>query len=375
MQSPIAPFLIRILNATGAIAGAGFLVSEHHILTCAHVVETALGKKLGSLQERPNEELSFDFPLLSPSQYFRAKVVSLLPVLTVTGQPSAGEDIALLEITTGTLPSNYRVPSIVPSDVLRTTFESFGFPSGKNNGVEAKGITGVSISQDCIAIEDTKTTGYFIEQGFSGAPIYSTDSKAVIGMVVRADKEHKLAYMIPAQVLLQNCFTALTKLSAELVKELISHLEKIAASEWQPIYADCRPSRSGWAANIWMAALHLFQLSNPESGLNFIVALGLKFEAKYLNDWVTQAKKSLPPHSKSQGLDLGQFEEDILRHEIKTTKVANPYLLGKKFVGREKEQYDLTEWLTGQPETRILCICDLGGAGKSALVSYWLNRE
>ncbi|MCI0663051.1 MAG: ATP-binding protein, partial [Acidobacteria bacterium] len=55
-------------------------------------------------------------------------------------------------------------------------------------------------------------------------------------------------------------------------------------------------------------------------------------------------------------------------------KVANPYLLGDKFVGREKELSDLTNWLV-EDENGILCICDLGGTGKSALAWHWLNSE
>lgn len=49
-------------------------------------------------------------------------------------------------------------------------------------------------------------------------------------------------------------------------------------------------------------------------------------------------------------------------------------MLGDQFVGREKELGDLTNWLNAK-ENGIFCICDLGGAGKSALVWHWLDKE
>jgi tetratricopeptide (TPR) repeat protein len=76
---------------------------------------------------------------------------------------------------------------------------------------------------------------------------------------------------------------------------------------------------------------------------------------------------------KLRRMDLDQFGEQLLRREVEEIKVANPYLLGDRFVGREKELGDLTDWLVSD-ESVILCICDLGGTGKSALVWHWLNR-
>ncbi|MCI0336112.1 MAG: ATP-binding protein, partial [Acidobacteria bacterium] len=84
------------------------------------------------------------------------------------------------------------------------------------------------------------------------------------------------------------------------------------------------------------------------------------------------SEPAAPP--KPSRLDFEQFEEHLLRREVEEIKVANPYLLGDKFVGREKELSDLTNWLV-EDENGILCICDLGGTGKSALAWHWLNSE
>ena len=39
----LKPCIVRIWRSTGEVVGAGFLVGEKHILTCAHVVAEALG--------------------------------------------------------------------------------------------------------------------------------------------------------------------------------------------------------------------------------------------------------------------------------------------------------------------------------------------
>lgn len=52
----------------------------------------------------------------------------------------------------------------------------------------------------------------------------------------------------------------------------------------------------------------------------------------------------------------------------------NPYLLGGCFVGRQTEITDFTEWLKDGSSGRcMLCVCDFGGAGKTALVWHWLR--
>ncbi len=47
MPESIDTSLVRIHTKAGGVAGAGFLVGERHILTCAHVIAQALGLELG----------------------------------------------------------------------------------------------------------------------------------------------------------------------------------------------------------------------------------------------------------------------------------------------------------------------------------------
>lgn len=72
-------------------------------------------------------------------------------------------------------------------------------------------------------------------------------------------------------------------------------------------------------------------------------------------------------------VDAQGFRAELIRRDVREMRVSNPYLLGERFVGRERELADLDRWLQS-PEEQIFCICDLGGTGKSALVWHWLNR-
>jgi tetratricopeptide (TPR) repeat protein len=83
-------------------------------------------------------------------------------------------------------------------------------------------------------------------------------------------------------------------------------------------------------------------------------------------------KGPLPPAAPS-GPDVGGFAVIARRDDVVH---ENPYLLGGKFIGRKKEQDYFTEWLIDpSPGRRMLFVCDYGGAGKTALVWHWLNRE
>ena len=58
-------FVVRILGPGGRPAGAGALVAARRILTCAHVVNLALGRDPGS-REQPAEAVTVDFPFAAP---------------------------------------------------------------------------------------------------------------------------------------------------------------------------------------------------------------------------------------------------------------------------------------------------------------------
>ena len=70
--------LVSIQTSEGMIVGAGFLVDEDLIVTCAHVIRSAL--KLNSMPElTPKSKILLDFPFSAPGKQLKASVVYWKP--------------------------------------------------------------------------------------------------------------------------------------------------------------------------------------------------------------------------------------------------------------------------------------------------------
>ncbi|MEJ6484627.1 trypsin-like peptidase domain-containing protein [Nostoc punctiforme UO1] len=197
--------IARIFHPNGAIVGVGFLVSgrsQNYILTCAHVVTSALSLP-EDIVEAPSHDIYLDFPLIASGQKLKAKVVFWQPVVNnvSTSEP---EDIAGLQIE-GQLPHEAQpIKLIWANNVWGHPFRIFGFPHGHNDGVWSTGVLRDGQGKGWVQLEDSKVTGYRIEPGFSGAPIWDETLAVVVGMAVAAEKQRediKTAFMIPADVL------------------------------------------------------------------------------------------------------------------------------------------------------------------------------
>ncbi|MBK1990071.1 trypsin-like peptidase domain-containing protein [Sphaerospermopsis aphanizomenoides BCCUSP55] len=193
--------IARIYNQNSKVVGAGFLVSQSHLLTCAHVVTAALGI-VTNTQESPDAIIELDFPLIAPGQKVKAKVVFWQPV----NPGQSKEDIAGLQIQ-DTLPTGVSPVQLVStSDYWQHKFRIFGFPQGHDTGVWADGELRDIQATRWIQIEAIKVPGYQIEPGFSGSPVWDESLQGVVGMAVAAEKKRedvKAAFMIPTNVLVE----------------------------------------------------------------------------------------------------------------------------------------------------------------------------
>src|SRR6266436_6735709 len=118
-----------------------------------------------------------------------ARVICWHPVQTnLSSIPDDGEDIAVLELG-GTLPHSVQpVNPVLVDSLWGHPFRAYGFPYGHDNGVWASGILRDKEGTGWVQIEDIKETGYFVEQGFSGSPVWDGDADGVVGMIVATDK-------------------------------------------------------------------------------------------------------------------------------------------------------------------------------------------
>jgi len=192
MSQKIEASILRILNPQGSAIGAGFLVSNQHALTCAHVVASALGIQ-SSPAKAPQDPIRLDFPLLAARQVLTARVVAWEP----------DDDAAVLELP-GKVPAGAQPAELFQADSLWDhPFRAFGFPAGFENGVWASGRILGRESTGWLQIEDIKGTGYFVQPGFSGGPIWDEQLGGVAGMTVAADTraEIRAAFVLPVDIL------------------------------------------------------------------------------------------------------------------------------------------------------------------------------
>lgn len=201
MVAQLESSVVRIYSNKGIIIGAGFLVSQKHIVTCAHVVAPALGIKPDT-SEIPRGEVYLDFPRISPREKLTARVVFWRPV----NQLEFEEDIAGLELISP-LPEDAKpVRLLTQEDFSGHSFEAFGFPDRQPNGVWSYGIIRAKTAKDWLQIEGNTQTGYRLEPGFSGTPVWDKKLAGVAGMAVAEDphrKEAKVAFIIPSDLLIK----------------------------------------------------------------------------------------------------------------------------------------------------------------------------
>lgn len=197
MVSPLESSVVRIYSISGSPVGAGFLVSDKYILTCAHVVADALGMIRETAVEMPEEEVTLDFPILAPEQQFKARIVFWQPL-----NPSAKfEDIAGLELKSKPPVTAKPAPLTIAKNLWGHPFKVMGFPEGQPNGAWAEGELRGSLANRWVQLEAVRKPGYRLEGGFSGAPVWDDRLQAVVGIAVAADilrPEVKVAFIIPA---------------------------------------------------------------------------------------------------------------------------------------------------------------------------------
>ncbi len=199
MTTQLESSIVRIRAANGRTIGAGFLVGDRRVLTCAHVVAGALGLPNDAPEvQKPgfSEKTRFllDFPLVAPEQRLTARVVCWQPAL-----PDGSGDVAGLELMDAPPAGASPVRLVKAEEPWGHPFRAFGFPAGFDNGVWASGRMLGREATGWLQIEDVKQTGYFVAPGFSGGPVWDETLDGVVGMTVAADRQPgvRVAFIIP----------------------------------------------------------------------------------------------------------------------------------------------------------------------------------
>jgi len=189
---------VRILNAGGSPVGAGVLLSDGRVLSCAHVVRMALEPDDdGDPQSRP---VLLDFPGSVEGKRCTAEVLrgGWAPQLL-----DERGDIAVLGLLDSP-PGDVRpAPLHRCGPTRKRPVRAFGQPARAESGTWAtaalRGAGGRS--PDWIQLDAPPPPSEQIAKGFSGAGVVDEDNGTVIGIVVAVanGSPHGIAWMIPVE--------------------------------------------------------------------------------------------------------------------------------------------------------------------------------
>jgi trypsin-like peptidase len=179
-MSSDAPGIARFFRGE-SVVGGGALLPGGRVLTCAHVVDAALGRRDDTAQ-RPDQTLMVDFPLQGIGRE-AARVVAWCP----RGDLGKG-DVAIVELASGPMPAVAPLELIgrrlQPDEALRL----FGFPPGRRAGVWKGDLSfaGPMVGR-WMQLKARGTHDYKLQEGFSGCPVIDVAGD-IVGIFAQAEK-------------------------------------------------------------------------------------------------------------------------------------------------------------------------------------------
>lgn len=194
----IGQSIVRIRDGLGAVCGVGFLVTEDLVCTCTHVVARALF--------RPTDDcvpvgtpVSLDFPYLDG--YAANATVAC-------SHARSGGDIAILRLSCPPPTAAAPVRLVPAGNRGGEPVVVLGFPAGNTGGAWVHARLSYPRTDGSIQVTSTGTTGYAVQPGFSGSPVWSLRRGGVVGMIrdhhvdaITAAAPSKTAVMVPSEQL------------------------------------------------------------------------------------------------------------------------------------------------------------------------------
>jgi S1-C subfamily serine protease len=189
--------VVKIDAAEGS--GSGFLVTEEHVLTAAHVVR-GVGTPVAALfpdgRRVTGEVIASGYPQLR----------GLVQGRQLGGGAATVHDWALVSLSE--LQDASLILSLGESTILQVGEDevwAIGYPGGGDHNV-SRGIVSGRDSQEI-------RTDAPIDQGYSGGPLVSVRQKAVVGIIVSVpiiggDAAHSVRNAVPIEIALDQCTRA-----------------------------------------------------------------------------------------------------------------------------------------------------------------------
>jgi hypothetical protein len=192
--------IVRVRNAEGKILGLGLLVGERHVVTCAHVVNVAIGKDQREQSQPDGSRLvQLEFCHLSGDPGRMARVVAWASPPTAD---ATGGDIAGLLLTDDAPAESIVVSFASQPPEPGAALHVFGYPNDvfRPNGMwvdlDFKG----QVGGHSLQVESREGQSIKAQPGYSGSPVFDPKSGKAVGLLqttTYADGTERDAYLVP----------------------------------------------------------------------------------------------------------------------------------------------------------------------------------
>lgn len=209
-------------TGTEAPVGVGFLVTERHIITCAHVINVALGRNQQA-QDMPGPNITVEvtFPILGDAEGAPVRGCRVTKWVPPFQSELYGGDICCLVVVGEGIPSGAAPARLVgPSTMRDMAVDLFGYPGNpprKRNGAWAEHRLRGAVGGGVIQLDADSESALRAQPGYSGSPVIVSDSDgdAVVGMLAVASNDPNAgdAYAIPVERLVEVWPEVLTDLT------------------------------------------------------------------------------------------------------------------------------------------------------------------
>lgn len=208
MTEQFTSAIVSILTKRGEIVGTGFLVSEKHVLTCAHVVAKALDIPPDTPKVPVNTVL-LNFPWIAGAETASQRNLSSRVIFwrPVSEAPNHESDVAVLELDSDPPADSQPGRLVAEENLWGHSFKAYGFPGGNDICASAKGVIRGELPNGRVVLEDINTIGFPVSPGFSGTPVWDNQVNGIVGMIDKTEpySDLRTAYMIPITLLVKIC--------------------------------------------------------------------------------------------------------------------------------------------------------------------------
>jgi V8-like Glu-specific endopeptidase len=185
--------VVAVHRFDGRILGAACLLNHRHILTCRHVVAKALEKENAEEEVTPvGKELEVTLTGVIGQPKIKTKVVK------VENSDGSENDLALLEILNPL--SFFGIQPVSFASPLRhggKAYSVMGFPGNDQQGRNATGFLHAANAKGLVQMD--RGGALSVMGGFSGAPVWSADLNAFVGLVVLELSQDNISWCIPSR--------------------------------------------------------------------------------------------------------------------------------------------------------------------------------